>query len=162
MLWPRLPPDSPLTLLSLSLSPPPPPSPHRQRPYNDTYLKALRVTLDAAGFPDTMIVAPDAGWDIAQDILDDPVLAESIHAIGCHYPGTHSSSQAEQTGKPLWASEDDSTYNNDVGAGCWARVINQVGCGGGDDDAAVAPAGFLEECRVAPGGRGVVGMPCLA
>lgn len=48
------------------------------------------------------------------------------------YPpaGTHSSSQAVQTGKPLWASEDDSTYNNDVGAGCWARIINQNYVGG--------------------------------
>ena len=96
-----------------------------ERPYNDTYLKALRVTLDNAGFPNTMIVAPDSGWSIANDILADPVLAASVHAIGCHYPGTHSSSQAEQTMKPLWASEDDSTYNNDVGAECWARVINQ-------------------------------------
>jgi hypothetical protein len=83
-----------------------------ERPYNDTYLKALRVTLDNAGFPNTMIVAPDSGWSIANDILADPVLAASIHAIGCHYPGTHSSAQAEQTMKPLWASEDDSTYDN--------------------------------------------------
>ena len=59
-----------------------------------------------------MIVAPDSGWSIANDILADPVLAASIHAIGCHYPGTHSSAQAEQTMKPLWASEDDSTYDN--------------------------------------------------
>ena len=72
-----------------------------------------------------MIVAPDSGWSIASDILADPVLAAAVHVIGCHYPGTHSSSQAEQTMKPLWASEDDSTYNNDVGAECWARVINQ-------------------------------------
>ena len=96
-----------------------------ERPYNTTYLKALRKTLDDAGFPNTKIVAPDSGWDIAKDILADPDLAASVHTIGAHYPGTHSSSQAEQTLKPLWASEDDSTYSNDVGAQCWARVINQ-------------------------------------
>ena len=96
-----------------------------ERPYNDTYLKALRTTLDAAGFADTMIVAPDSDWSIAHDILTDPVLAKSVHAIGAHYPGTYSSSEAERTGKPLWASEDDSTYDNNVGAECWARVINQ-------------------------------------
>lgn len=39
-----------------------------------------------------------------------------------HYPGTHSDADALATGKPLWASEDYSTYNDDVGAGCWARV----------------------------------------
>jgi len=33
-----------------------------------------------------------------------------------------SSSDAVKTGKPLWASEDYSTFNDDVGAGCWARV----------------------------------------
>ena len=44
---------------------------------------------------------------------------------GAHYPGTVSSAQAEQTGKPLWASEDMSTYNDLRGAGCWARVLNQ-------------------------------------
>jgi galactosylceramidase len=96
-----------------------------ERPYNTTYLKALRKTLDDAGFPNTKIVAPDSSWDIAKDILADPDLAAAVHTIGAHYPGTHSSSQAEQTLKPLWASEDDSTYSNDVGAQCWARVINQ-------------------------------------
>ena len=39
-----------------------------------------------------------------------------------HYTGTLSSGDAVKTGKPLWASEDYSTFNDDVGAGCWARV----------------------------------------
>jgi len=39
-----------------------------------------------------------------------------------HYTGTLSNNDALKTGKPLWASEDYSTYNDDVGAGCWARV----------------------------------------
>ena len=47
-------------------------------------------------------------------------------ALVPQYPGTFSSSQAEQTGKQLWASEDMSTYNDLRGAGCWARVLNQV------------------------------------
>ncbi len=42
------------------------------------------------------------------------------------YPGTVSTPQAEETGKQLWASEDMSTYNDLRGAGCWARVLNQV------------------------------------
>ena len=39
-----------------------------------------------------------------------------------HYPGTNSDSDAMKTEKPLWASEDYSTYNDEVGTGCWARV----------------------------------------
>lgn len=43
-----------------------------------------------------------------------------------HYPGTYSDADAMATHKPLWASEDYSTFNDDVGAGCWARVLNCV------------------------------------
>lgn len=96
-----------------------------ERAYNTTYLKTLRKHLDTAGATNTKIVAPDSGWSIAGDILADPDLAAAVWGIGAHYPGMSSSSQAEQTGKPLWASEDDSTYNNDVGAECWARIINR-------------------------------------
>lgn len=39
-----------------------------------------------------------------------------------HYPGTLSTKEAVQTNLKLWASEDYSTYNDNVGAGCWARV----------------------------------------
>ena len=39
-----------------------------------------------------------------------------------HYPGTTSTNDSQATGHPLWASEDYSTYNDDTGAGCWARV----------------------------------------
>lgn len=42
-----------------------------------------------------------------------------------HYPGTKTVQSAILTGKKLWSSEDYSTFNNDVGAGCWARILNQ-------------------------------------
>ncbi len=42
--------------------------------------------------------------------------------FSAHYPGTKSDTNAEASGKPLWASEDYSTFNNGVGSGCWARV----------------------------------------
>lgn len=66
--------------------------------WDDTYIKVLRQTLDANGFNNTAIVAPDSNWGIAADILNDPQLAASIYAIGAHYPGTTSSAQAQQTG----------------------------------------------------------------
>jgi len=79
-----------------------------ERAYNIPYLKQLRASLDAANFSNTKIIAPDSGWDIAHDILADPALASAVHGIGAHYPGQHSTSDAVATGKPLWASEDDS------------------------------------------------------
>jgi hypothetical protein len=37
----------------------------------------------------------------------------------------YASASAHATGKPLWASEDDSTYNSNSGAACLARLINR-------------------------------------
>ena len=45
-----------------------------------------------------------------------------IVPFSAHYPGTNSPDSAKKTGKKLWASEDYSTFNDDTGAGCWARV----------------------------------------
>uniref|UniRef100_A0A7M4EEP3 Galactocerebrosidase n=1 Tax=Crocodylus porosus TaxID=8502 RepID=A0A7M4EEP3_CROPO len=42
-----------------------------------------------------------------------------------HYPGTKTVDAALLTKKKLWSSEDYSTFNDEVGAGCWARVMNQ-------------------------------------
>ena len=97
-----------------------------ERGFDATYLKTLRKTLDFNGFNNTKIIASDSGWDpISTDVLNDPDLAAAVHGIGCHYPGMSSSASAIKTGKPLWASEDDSTYDNDVGAECFARIISR-------------------------------------
>lgn len=42
-----------------------------------------------------------------------------------HYPGTKTVPSALLTKKKLWSSEDYSTFNDEVGAGCWARILNQ-------------------------------------
>ena len=97
-----------------------------ERDYNVTYLKILRKSLDDAGFVNTKIVAADNHFeDISQSVLEDGELADAVWGIGAHYPGTVSGNVAEETGKPLWSSEEASTYNNAIGAGCWARVLNQ-------------------------------------
>ena len=44
-------------------------------------------------------------------------------AAGVHYPGIGGGNAALDF--PMWSSEEASTYNNDVGGGCWARVVNQ-------------------------------------
>lgn len=42
-----------------------------------------------------------------------------------HYPGTTTVLDALKTQKRLWSSEDYSSFNDDVGGGCWARILNQ-------------------------------------
>ena len=64
-------------------------------------------------------------------LLRNPALAASVDAIAAHYPGGASSPDAKATGLPLWASEEISTFNNRVAAGCLARVLNQGFVGGG-------------------------------
>ncbi|XP_059177074.1 galactocerebrosidase-like isoform X2 [Physella acuta] len=96
-----------------------------ERNYNIDYIKTLRAMLDSRGLENVSIVASDGGWDIANDIETDAVLASAVDAIGCHYPGTYTTQESINTGKQLWASEDYSTFNDEVGGGCWARILNQ-------------------------------------
>uniref|UniRef100_A0A9J7YWG1 Galactocerebrosidase n=1 Tax=Cyprinus carpio carpio TaxID=630221 RepID=A0A9J7YWG1_CYPCA len=58
----------------------------------------------------------------------DPVyikVNELILLYSVHYPGTKTVKEALLTEKKLWSSEDYSTFNDDIGAGCWARILNQ-------------------------------------
>lgn len=96
-----------------------------ERAYNKTYLLALRSALDAAGFGSTQIVAADRGWQIATDMRSDAQLDNTVDVVGVHYPGTKSTPDAVALDKPLWASEDMSTYNDLRGAGCWAKILNR-------------------------------------
>ncbi|XP_067656903.1 galactocerebrosidase-like [Haliotis asinina] len=98
-----------------------------ERMYNITYIKTLRKSLDSNGLQSTRIIAADYfGWDtLSDEIINDPELAADIYGIGVHYPGTVSSLKALESGKQLWASEDYSTYDDVVGGGCWARLVNQ-------------------------------------
>ncbi|KAH3705349.1 galactocerebrosidase-like isoform X1 [Dreissena polymorpha] len=99
-----------------------------ERPYSSKYIKTLRQMLDEAGLDRApkIVASDDLGWEpIASDILADEELAKAVDIIGVHYPGTTTTQKAIDTGKPLWSSEDYSTFNDNVGAGCWARILNQ-------------------------------------
>jgi galactosylceramidase len=97
-----------------------------ERNFNSDYIKILRKVLDTNGFESVAIVAADTDFkSISSAMLKDPELNSSVSIVGAHYPGTFSDADALATHKPLWASEDYSTYNDDVGAGCWARILNQ-------------------------------------
>lgn len=97
--------------------------------YNVDYIVNLRRRLDQNNLHHVQVIAPNVGaghWDpISNDVNKNATLKQCIHAIGVHYPGTFSSPEAIRTGLKLWASVDYSTFNNDVGAGCWARLLNQ-------------------------------------
>ena len=97
--------------------------------YNVDYIINLRHLLDRENLHHVQIIAPDVGaghWEpFSLDVMKNTTLKHSVHAIGVHYPGTYSSQEAQKTGLKLWASEDYSTYNDNTGAGCWARLLNQ-------------------------------------
>uniref|UniRef100_H2YEX4 Galactocerebrosidase n=1 Tax=Ciona savignyi TaxID=51511 RepID=H2YEX4_CIOSA len=98
-----------------------------ERPFDVEYIKILRNTLNSAGLNHVQIIADDGDVysSISSDIMHDQKLDEAVGVIGTHYPGTISSKTTKETGKPIWASEDYSTYSDVIGAGCWARILNQ-------------------------------------
>uniref|UniRef100_A0A670YF67 Galactocerebrosidase n=1 Tax=Pseudonaja textilis TaxID=8673 RepID=A0A670YF67_PSETE len=97
-----------------------------ERSFNSKYIKILRYTLDKQDLHRVQIIASDYLWEpISFFMLTDSELHEAISVIGAHYPGTETVKNAQLTQKKLWSSEDYSTFNNEVGASCWARILNQ-------------------------------------
>jgi Glycosyl hydrolase family 59 len=98
-----------------------------EQEYESAWYQDLRVSLDAAGYAGTAIVAcdkdpfawpdstynPAVGWAIAEEMASDPGLAAAIGVLGAHdvcsYPTTGtqcwSTAAAVNSGKPLWHSE---------------------------------------------------------
>ena len=94
--------------------------------WSTDYVKRLRKALDGAGFKNVGIVVPDGGWISAELLKSDPEFAAAVAVVGAHYPGA-STSPAElraMENLTLWSSEDSSTYFDNTGGGCWARVLN--------------------------------------
>lgn len=71
----------------------------------DSYVMQLRSALDGAGLGSTSIIAADQGgwWSSS-----NATVFASVFGLGSHYPGSRSSSAAQASGKPLFASEDNS------------------------------------------------------
>lgn len=96
-----------------------------ERSSDAKYANSLRQTLDAAGFSKTKIVAKDGGADICTAMAKDPAYAKTVDIIGLHYPSDYKDySVCHSFGKPVWASEESSSYDDLNGAACWARVVN--------------------------------------
>ncbi|KAM6311692.1 galactocerebrosidase [Aegotheles albertisi] len=97
-----------------------------ERAFSSKYIKLLRYTMDKHGLQQVRIIASDRLWEpISFVLLVDSELHEVVDVIGAHYPGTKTVPNALLTKKKLWSSEDYSTFNDEVGAGCWARILNQ-------------------------------------
>ncbi|XP_041669243.1 galactocerebrosidase isoform X2 [Cheilinus undulatus] len=96
-----------------------------ERNYDSKYIKVLRDSLDKIGLNDVGIIAADGDWSIANSVIVDSYLNDAVQVIGAHYPGTTTVLDALKTQKKLWSSEDYSTFNDEVGGGCWARILNQ-------------------------------------
>ena len=63
-----------------------------EHPYNSTYVKLLRSSLNNAGYPNIRVTAsdewdPNRCWDPIYDLLKDPELAAAIDAISVHVAG---------------------------------------------------------------------------
>ncbi|XP_033844327.1 galactocerebrosidase isoform X2 [Periophthalmus magnuspinnatus] len=96
-----------------------------ERNFDSKYIKVLRDALDKAALSEVGVIAADGDWSIASSVIIDPLLYDAVKVIGAHYPGTDTVLDALKTQKQLWSSEDYSTFNDEVGGGCWARILNQ-------------------------------------
>eukprot|EP00045_Choanoeca_perplexa_P015139 m.184168 g.184168 ORF g.184168 m.184168 type:complete len:838 (-) comp16901_c0_seq12:1061-3574(-) len=100
-----------------------------ERQWTPDYVKLLRATLDKANLQHVKLVVADNALgsedSIVEQMASDAEFRAAVDIIGVHYPdGSTSTAKAKASGKTLWSSEDSSTYDDEVGGGCWARVIN--------------------------------------
>ncbi len=94
-----------------------------ERSWNKGYTLALKAAITAAGLK-TKIVGHDSGWDVCNDLSQDPEWAAAVDVIGCHYPAAKIQPNCAALNKVQWASED-MAVSWDTGAKCWARELNQ-------------------------------------
>lgn len=106
--------------------------------------KYLRPTLDAHGFSNVKLQAPDDDseyWQIFDELEKNPEFNHLINAVGYHYvdgrepweidqkAGRDATVKAKQSGKPLWASEEWSQSGQKwggKGALYLARLMNKL------------------------------------
>ena len=92
----------------------------------------LNTALDANGFGNVKIVADDTSWGAADDAVNNAAFRNAVDIFGSHYvcgyrsaqTNCPSSTNAVNSGKQLWASENGSDDYND-GAKALARGINR-------------------------------------
>jgi galactosylceramidase len=99
-----------------------------ETPYDISWIKRLRQTLDRQKLDNVKIVAADQSpgqWRIAQDVAQDAELDRAIYALGDHYLRYRSTEQAKASGKPLWANEEGPWRGDWIGATKLAKLFNR-------------------------------------
>lgn len=110
----------------------------------DWIASCLRPTLDAHGFSNVKLQAPDDDsqfWQVFDELENNPELNQLIDAVGYHYvdgrepweidqkAGRDATEKAKESGKPLWASEEWSQSGEEwggKGAIYLARLMNKL------------------------------------
>jgi hypothetical protein len=105
-----------------------------ERGRNLNWYVQLNTALDANGFGNVKIVASDdsSGWTVADDAVANTAFRNAVDVLGSHYvcgyrsaqTNCPSSTNALNSGKTLWASENGSDDYN-AGAPALARGINR-------------------------------------
>lgn len=97
----------------------------RDLPSAVNYVKLLRKQMDLAGLKHTVIVSNDLYPPICKVMQKDKAYRDAVGVIGLHYPNDADEAlkMCGSLGKPVWSSEESSSYADLNGAACWARVI---------------------------------------
>ena len=108
-----------------------------ERAWSDAaFVKALRKSLNAAGFEQTKLVLldgslPDASDALWNDVRQDAEFSAAFDTVGLHYPckaegkPVPASTIVGELGKKYWSSEDWWSEAEWPGAACWAKQLNQ-------------------------------------
>ncbi|TWP50535.1 galactosylceramidase [Lentzea tibetensis] len=95
---------------------------------------ALKKALRDNDLPTLVVGADSTGWGVADDMVNDSAFHDAVDVLGTHYPcdgangggataySCHSTSTAQNIGKPLWAAENGS-QDFHLGADRMARQI---------------------------------------
>jgi hypothetical protein len=102
-----------------------------ERGHDSGWYKNLRSALNSRGFAGVQIVGDDSGWSMA-DEFGDTTLKNAVGVLGNHYvcgylsqaDSCSTTSNARNSGKPLWASEFGSQDDN-TGVVPYIRTVNR-------------------------------------
>ena len=104
-----------------------------ERNYNATWYENLKAALVSNGYTSTKLVGGDLfNWNLATSMKNDSALNSAVDIVGGHYncgyltamTSCSSTADAQNLGKPIWASESGS-QDAETGAAAVARAINR-------------------------------------
>jgi O-glycosyl hydrolase len=103
-----------------------------ERGHDSGWYKNLRSSLNNAGYGSVQIVGDDSGWGMADEFAGDATLKNAVGVLGNHYvcgylsqaDSCSTTTNARNSGKPLWASEFGSQDDNS-GVVPYIRTVNR-------------------------------------